>query len=254
MAERFSIVIICKNEGSGIGRILQSIKDISDDIIIYDNGSTDNTIEVLKTFPVKIYQGEWLGFGKTKQKAVSLARYKWILSLDADEALDSNLQQELKNLDLSDNKIVYEIKFKNYLGRKCLRWGEWGGDKHVRLFNTEYVNWDDANVHEQLIIPADIKVHQLNGSILHYTMKDLVEYSHKMVNYALLNAEKYHQLGKKSSWLKRYVNPVFSFINHYFFQLGFLDGWEGLVSARMTAFYTFLKYARLRELNAERKK
>src|SRR5206468_7980858 len=105
MAERFSIVIICKNEASGIGRVLQSIKDISDDIVIYDNGSTDNTIEVLKTFPVKIYQGEWLGFGKTKQKAVSFARYKWILSLDADEALDSNLQQELKNLNLSDNKL-----------------------------------------------------------------------------------------------------------------------------------------------------
>ena len=69
-----------------------------------------------------------------------------------------------------------------------------------------------------------------------------------MVRYALLNAEKYFAQGKKSSWFKRFINPQFSFAKHYIFQLGFLDGWEGLLSARMTAFYTFLKYARLHEL------
>jgi hypothetical protein len=69
-----------------------------------------------------------------------------------------------------------------------------------------------------------------------------------MVQYALLNAEKYHLQGKKAGWIKRYLGAPFSFINHYIFRLGFLDGWEGLLSARMTAYYTFLKYARLHEL------
>jgi hypothetical protein len=85
-------------------------------------------------------------------------------------------------------------------------------------------------------------------------MHDVVEYSNKMVQYALLNAEKYYDQGKKSTALKRYINPLFTFIKHYIFQLGFLDGWEGLVSARMTAFYTFLKYTRLHELNSSGKK
>jgi hypothetical protein len=79
-------------------------------------------------------------------------------------------------------------------------------------------------------------------------MKDTVEYSQKMVSYALLNAEKYYRQGKNANWVKRYLASPFSFLKHYIFQLGFLDGWEGLLSARMTAFYTFLKYARLHEL------
>lgn len=253
MSDRFSIVIICKNEAAGIERVLESISNVSSDIVIYDNGSTDGTLDVLKRFPVKTYQGEWLGFGKTKKKALSFAENKWILSLDADEALDQQLQQQLKSISLSDPKVVYELKFKNFLGNKYLRWGEWGGDKHIRLFHTDFVNWDDANVHEQLIIPSGIKTQRLNGYILHYTMKDIVEYSNKMVQYALLNAEKYYAQGKKAGWVKRYVNPVFSFLNHYIFQLGFLDGWRGLVAARMTSFYTFLKYTRLHELHSKNK-
>ena len=252
MHERFSIVIICKNEANGIARVLESIKNVSDDIVIYDNGSTDGTVEIAKKYGVTLYQLEWLGFGKTKQKAVSLAKYDWVLSLDADEALDEQLQNELIHLNLNDTSVVYQFRFKNYLGSKYIKWGEWGGDKHIRLFNRHFVNWDDASVHEQLVIPKDTRVQQLKGYILHFTMKDMIEYSNKLVQYALLNAEKYYQQGKKASWFKRHVNPVFSFINHYFFQLGFLDGWEGLVTARMTSFYTFLKYTRLHELNSKK--
>ncbi len=104
-----------------------------------------------------------------------------------------------------------------------------------------------------LQMPSSAMVKNLPGYILHHTMKDTIEYSNKMVKYALLNADKYFAQGKKSSWFKRYINPQFSFARHYIFQLGFLDGWEGLLSARMTAFYTFLKYARLKELWEEKK-
>jgi hypothetical protein len=138
------------------------------------------------------------------------------------------------------------------LGNKHLRWGEWGGDKHIRLFNRQVVKWDEAIIHESLQIPPTATVVQLKGHVLHRTMKDTVEYSQKMVNYALLNAEKYHRQGKRATWLKRFLAPPFSFFKYYIFQLGFLDGWEGLLSARMTAFYTFLKYARLHELWRER--
>jgi hypothetical protein len=68
------------------------------------------------------------------------------------------------------------------------------------------------------------------------------------VHYALLNAEKYFEQGKRATWIKRRLSPTISFILHYFIQLGFLDGWEGFIAARMTSFYTFLKYARLQEL------
>jgi glycosyltransferase involved in cell wall biosynthesis len=248
MNNNFSIVIICKNEKGNIERVLQSAVGVTTDIVVYDSGSTDGTLAVLHKFSVQVHQGEWMGFGKTKQHAVSLAKHDWVLCIDADEALDEVLQKSLNELSFDDENTVYQIRFKNLLGNKHLRWGEWGGDKHIRLFNRQKVVWDDAIIHERLLIPSSAKVQQLKGHILHRTMNDTVEYSQKMVHYALLNAEKYYQQGKRATWFKRYLNPPFSFIKYYILQFGFLDGWEGLLSARMTAFYTFLKYARLHEL------
>lgn len=248
MNNQLSIVIICKNEKGNIERVLQSAVEVTDDIVVYDSGSTDGTLEVIQPFGVRVEQGPWMGFGKTKGHAVSLAAHNWVLCLDADEALDKELQQSLKALSFENDHTVYQFRFKNLLGNKHLRWGEWGGDKHIRLFNRQVVKWNEAIIHESLQIPPTAKVVQVKGNVLHRTMRDTVEYSQKMVNYALLNAEKYYRQGKKAGWIKRYLASPFSFMKHYFFQLGFLDGWEGLLSARMTAYYTFLKYARLHEL------
>ncbi|HVK97399.1 MAG TPA: hypothetical protein VM368_06250, partial [Flavisolibacter sp.] len=167
--------------------------------------------------------------------------------IDADEALDETLQQHLKTTSFSSTS-AYRIKRKNFLGKKYLKWGEWGNDYPIRLFNKKNVNWNDDPVHEQLALPPEIKIETLHGSLLHYTMKDTFEYSQKMIAYAMLNAQKYYKQQKKASWLKRYLAPPFSFFKHYFLQLGFLDGWEGILSARMTAFYTFLKYSLLHDL------
>ena len=142
MNKQLSIVIICKNEKGSIERVLQSIVPVSEDIVVYDSGSTDGTVAVLQQFPVRINQGEGMGFGKTKQHAVSLAANDWVLCLDADEALDNALQKSLQQLSFDDSNKVYQFRFKNLLGSKHLRWGEWGGDKHIRLFNRRKVNWD----------------------------------------------------------------------------------------------------------------
>lgn len=247
--QKVSVVIVCKNEAGVIGITLQSLQGLTEDIIVYDNGSTDETVEIVKQFNVLLHQESWEGFGKTKNKAIALAKYDWILSLDADEAIDETLKQALLSLQLGDDKVVFEIKYKNYLGDKYLKHGEWGNDKHIRLFNQKKVSWDDAPVHEQLIIPSDCVTKKLPGYILHRTMKDVADYAAKMVNYAMLNAEKYHRQGKKVSWLKIRVAPAFSFFKYYIIKRGFLDGHAGYICAKMTAYYTFLKYARLRELN-----
>ncbi len=153
-----------------------------------------------------------------------------------------------KSIDLSDVSSAYRIRFKTFLGSKQIRFGEWGNDSHVRLFNRKTIQWNNENVHEQLIIPANTITKKLDGYILHYTMKDVAEYATKMTQYALLNAEKYFEQQKKASWLKRNISPSFSFIQNYILRGGFLDGREGYLIARVTAFYTLLKYARLYEL------
>lgn len=246
-----SVVIVCKNEAGIIGRTLESLQGLTDDIVVYDNGSTDNTIETVKQFKVQLQQGSWEGFGKTKNKAVALAKHDWILSLDADEAIDDELKQSLLDLQLNEEKIVYKIKYKNFLGEKYLKYGEWGNDKHIRLFNRKTVNWNDAPVHEQLIMPGETTIQQLSGYVLHRTMKDMKDYALKMANYAMLNAEKYQRQGKRASWFTIRLAPGFTFFNYYILKFGFLDGYEGYVCAKMTAWYTFLKYTRLKELNRQ---
>lgn len=245
---KISVVIICKNEEGSIEKVLQSLQGLTDDVVVYDNGSTDSTIEKIRRFPVNLQQGHWEGFGQTKRKATSFARYNWILSLDADEAVDDQLKQSLMALSLEDDQVVYDIAFRNFLGDKYLRFGEWGGDHHIRLYNRTIVNWDDAPVHEQLLIPAGVSVIKLKGYVLHQTVKDMPDYSRKMTHYAMLNAEKYFRRGKKASWFKIRLSPGFTFIHYYLLRLGFLDGYPGYVCAKMTAWYTFLKYTRLREL------
>jgi len=246
--QQLSVVIICKNEADVIGKTLQSLEGLCDNIIVYDNGSTDNTLEQIKKFNVQLQQGTWEGFGKTKNKAIALAKYDWILSLDADEAIDQELRRSLLALKLTTENDVYEIKFKNFLGNKYLKYGEWGSDKHIRLFNRKKIKWDDASVHEELTMAPGRSIKKLNGYILHQTMKDINDYAAKMVRYAMLNAEKYHQQGKRSSFFKIRIAPGLSFVNYFILKLGFLDGYAGYVCARMTAYYTFLKYARLKEL------
>jgi glycosyltransferase involved in cell wall biosynthesis len=249
MGDPFSIVIVCKNEADVIGNTLRNITGLSDDIVVFDNGSDDGTIEIIRQFPVRFHSGNWEGFGITKQKATLLAKHDWVLTLDADEAPDEELISSLKQLQLKNEKEVYSIRRKNFLGDRYLRFGEWGHDSQMRLFNRKHVSWDPAVVHEKLRLPPDAVVKKLTGHVLHRTMKDLDDYARKMVRYALLNAQKYQLQGKKSSWFRIRLSPAFNFLNYYIFKLGFLDGHAGYICAKMTAWYTFLKYSRLRELN-----
>lgn len=246
--QKLSIVIVCKNGAKVIGETIKSFAGLTDDILIYDNGSIDGTQEIVRQSGAKLIEGSWEGFGRTKNKANEMAKYDWILSLDADEAIDGELKRNLLQLDLGDDKKVYEFKFKNFLGNTWLRFGEWGNDKHIRLFNRQKIKWDDAEVHESLLIPTDAKKIPVTGYVLHKTAASIKEYEEKMKNYAVLNAMKYFKQEKKAGSFKSYFSAIFSFIKNFFFKLGFLDGPTGFHCARINAAYTFLKYKELKRL------
>jgi len=246
--QMLSVVIVCKNGAAVIGETIKSFSGLTDDILVYDNGSTDSTKEIVKQSNARLVEGGWEGFGKTKNKANTLAKYDWIFSLDADEAIDEELKENLLEQDLADETKVFEFQFKNFLGDKWLRYGEWGDDKHIRLFNRKKINWNDAAVHESLLLPTDVKVISIQGYVLHKTASDIATYQTKMENYAVLNAEKYFKQQKRSGSFKMFFSAAFSFIKNYFFKLGFLDGATGYHCARINARYTFLKYKRLNEL------
>ena len=243
-----SVVLIAKNEAHIIGDTIRSVQSLTDDIIVVDSGSTDGTQQIVRTLKARLIEATWDGFGSNKNKGIDAAKYDWILSIDSDEMPDESLLKTLQSIDLNKPDVAYNIRFKTFLGSRLIRFGEWGKDAHVRFFNRQQVKWNNARVHEQLVLPTGTRVVTLDGYIMHYTMKDMADYATKMTKYALLNAERYYQQGKRAGWIKRRISPNFSFFQNYILKGGFLDGREGYLIARLTAYYTFLKYERLYEL------
>lgn len=249
-----SVVIITKNEAEVIAECIAAAKFITDDILIIDNYSTDETFNIATAEGCRIYQCNWDGYGANKNKGVKLAKYDWVLSVDADEIADLELALSLHTLKLDDPAVVYDIRFRSYFGKKMIRYGSWGRDHHIRLFNRTHVKWAETNVHETLMIPDYIKTEQLDGYMHHYSVKDSNECNSKALYYARLSAEKYLQAGKKANAVKLYISPIFSFIKTYIIFFGFLDGKEGLDIARITYKNKWLKYHYLNRLQENKKK
>lgn len=249
---QLSVILICKNEADTITRALQSVLPLSQDIVVLDSGSTDGTLDLVKQFPVRLHTCQWEGFGKTRQKAVDLARHDWVLVVDADEALSPALTEEIRQLPPPSDHTVFRVQLKNHLGTAYVRWGDWGGDYRLRLYNRNVLRWNGSIVHEKLVVPDGVKIVDLENPIMHRTARDVDQFSQKMVQYALLTAEQYYRNGRRSTWLKRHISPAFTFLKNYVALGGFLDGRKGYVIARVISFYTFLKYTRLYELQKKK--
>ena len=255
MNNRISVVIICRDEAHIIGKTIKSVQQITDDVVVVDSGSTDETQQIVRSTGARLIETGWDGYGANKNKGVTIAKYDWILSIDADEIVDNELVSQLQTIIFTAIPIVYNIRFRAFWGEKMIRFGEWTNDQHIRLYNRNHSAWNVAAVHEGLVLPKGTTIITLKGFIHHFTSQNLEDFTTKTKLYALLNAEKYYQQGKKAGWIKCNVATGFSFIKNYFFRLGFLDGEAGFIVAKMNAWYTWLKYVRLRELRkAENRK
>jgi glycosyltransferase involved in cell wall biosynthesis len=244
-----SVVIITYNEVRNIARSVKRAQLISDDIIIVDSGSTDGTLQVANHLCPTVLETAWHGYGLNKNKGIDTAKYDWIFSLDADELPDFELISFLHTIDYNDIRSVYDFNFKVYFKNKLIRYGSWGCNHQVRLFNRAYGRWSSTRVHETLLFSGNINVKRSAGSVHHYSVNSIAEYYLKTENYAKLSALKYFDDRKQSTFVKLYLSPAFNFIWNYVFRFGFLDGKEGWIIARTSAWYTWRKYAYLAELN-----
>ena len=248
---KMSVVIIARNEAHIIGQTLQSLVGLTDDIVVVDTGSTDGTQEICNKAGTRVLEIEWSGYGPSKNKGIGLAKYDWILSLDADESIDEELKQQLSELKQEEEDKVYTLRFRNFYCNKCIRFGEWGRDKHARLFNRKRVQWNSDGVHEGLVLPAGINKITLSGYVIHHTADTPAEYRDKTTGYAKLYARKMVSLGTKTGPFKKYLSSGFSFIQNYIIRLGFLDGAAGWQIAMNSARCAYLKYAWAEYLNKQ---
>lgn len=242
-----SVVIITKNEADVISSCIKAARLISNDILIVDNDSTDGTPEIAGKLGCRVFRDEWDGYGANKNKGIARAKYNWILSIDADEIADAGLISNLHQLLLDDPKTVYDIKFKSYYGKRLIRFGSWGRDHHIRLFNRKKVKWSSSPVHETLVLPEKVTIKRVEGHLHHYSVKDAAEFKSKADHYARLSAGKYLAINKKPSFIKLHMAPLFHFIKNYIVFLGFLDGKAGWEISRIISNHTRLKYRLLKE-------
>ena len=244
-----SIVIITKNVADILTACIDKAKLITDDIVVIYNGSSHGEDAGAGTVSCRIYNEKWDGYGANKNKGIAAAKYNWVLSIDADEKPDEELIKALHLIKYENPRVVYDIKFKSYFGEKPIKFGRWGRDHHIRLFNRTVVRWNETMVHETLVIPTGITVKKVgSGYLHHYSVKNKIAYKRKSEIYAKLSAEKYLQTGKSTTFIKLHISPLFGFIKNYIICLGFLDGREGWDIALTTVKNTRLKYRLLSRL------
>lgn len=232
MPNKISVVIIAKNEEDRIQECLKSVQILSDDIIVVDSGSTDDTVAKAREMGARVIFSDWKGFGPTKNYGNAKAINDWVLSLDSDEQISQNLLAELLTLDLKMD-CVYSIDRQNYYLDQVVKYSGWSPDWVIRLFNKKDVEWNDSLVHEKLIIPDGTRIIKLHNQIIHNSYKSLKDHKDKIEKYASLRAQIWHRNGSAPSFGKRYFGAIWKGFKSYILNLGFLDGKAGWTIAKM---------------------
>ena len=245
-----SALIITKNEGLNIEAILENIS-FCDEIIVVDSFSTDQTISKIKKYPhVQLIQRKFINFSDQRNFALQIAKHNWVLFIDADERVPSNLKQEIIKV-VEDNKldiVAYEIYRKFYFKKQLIRFSGWQTDKVFRLYQKNHVSYKkDLLVHELLEINGQTRV--LKNKLLHYSFESYEEYKLKMLQYAKLRAQELHTKGLKPNLFHFYIKPAYRFFIYFIIRLGFLDGKKGAIVSYLSAFYVRQRYIKLRELS-----
>lgn len=246
---KLSVVIITFNEEKNIFRCLNSVKSIADEIVVLDSFSTDNTEKICKENGVKFFQHKFDGHIEQKNRAITYASHPYILSLDADEALNDELINSIKNIKSNfSNDGYYMSRLTNYCGHWVRHCG-WYPDKKLRLWDSRKGKWTGINPHDKYeMFDGDKKIGYLRGDILHYSYYTLDDHYRQVEYFTNISAKAYFEKKKNAPWFKLLINPIAKFFGSYIVQLGFLDGKAGYLISRISAYATYLKYKKIRSL------
>lgn len=244
-----SVVIITHNEEHNIRRCLESVRSVADEIVVVDSNSTDATAEICREFGARVIDQPWLGYAAQKNFANQQAQHDWILSMDADEELDYELQHAIlsqKSLGFSGAYILNRLTI--YCGHP-IRHSGWYPDPKIRLWNRKQGAWQ-GYIHETVEFTENVAVLSLPGHLNHYSYHSITEHIKQADKFTTMTAEEAFKNGtKRKSRCAIRCKTAWKFFRDYVLRLGFLDGYYGFVVCRISAFATFLKYIKINELH-----
>lgn len=244
-----SVTIITKNEERNIRRCLESVKTIADEIVVVDSFSTDATEAICAEYNVRFVKHPFEGHIQQKNYALTLATQQWILSLDADEALDDALRAEVKRSVQEDSaQEGYRMnRLTNYCGAWVHHCG-WYPDTKLRLVKNGRAEWRGINPHDRLELISGGAGGKLKGDILHYSYYTIEDHLRQIEYFGKIASGELFRRRKRVGMFLATAKTVFQFIKSYFLKLGFLDGSTGFTISRLSAKATWRKYQLLREL------
>lgn len=244
-----SVTILTKNSEKYLDAVLNALISF-DDVVILDNGSSDQTIEIAKKFSnTRIFYSEFLGFGKLHNLASEFAKNEWILSIDSDEIVARELKEEILSLKLDCHEI-YSFPRHTYYRNKLIKWCGWYPDRVIRIYNKNITRFSDDQVHEKIVKTDLVKEVCLSSPLIHYSYDSISDFLAKMQSYSQLFA--LQNKGKRSSSVFTAISHgFFAFVKSYFLKKGFLGGYEGFLISAYNAHTAFYKYLKLYEANHE---
>jgi glycosyltransferase involved in cell wall biosynthesis len=246
-----SAFIVCKNEATRIERCLASLS-WCDEIVVVDSGSTDATLEICRKHNCRIAHREWTGYVEQKSHALSLCTQPWILNLDADEEVSSEFRDEIRVMLESDagGQVKEEgfelLRVVFYLGR-WWRKGGWHPERRLRLARLERVTWHGEEPHEHARVQG--AVGRMQGELRHYTYRDIADHLARLNAHSSAAARALHKKGKRAGLADLLLKPKARFFKFYLLRRGYREGLPGLLVAFIEAFYVYLKYLKLWELD-----
>lgn len=245
-------LVITFNEEKNIGKCIDALFQVCDEVIVVDSNSKDDTVKIATKKGAKVIVQSFLGDGPQRIHGVPFCKNEWILNLDADEFLDTDSIKFIeKGNFLTDPYDAYSFRVKNFLQDKVIDFAGWYPDYKIRFFNKKTATPSEDKVHQK-IIATNVK--KLKTHILHYGSHSFFQIIAKKNQYAQWNAEQLYDAGKRVSCFKPVVNGLVSFIRCYFFKKGIINGIDGLTISLTQGYFSYIKYANLYQIQKERKK
>ena len=245
-------LVITYNEEKMIGKCIDALFEVCDEVIIVDSLSKDRTVEIAQEKGAKVISQSFLGDGPQRIVGIPNCKNDWILNLDADEFLDADAKDFMKKGSFYTSDFdAYSFKTKNFLQDKIINFAGWYPDRKVRFFNKNTASPSKDIVHQKVVYT---KLHKLNVHLLHYGSNSFFQIIDKKNQYAQWNAEQLYGQGKRVSAFKPVLNGLVSFIRCYFFKKGILNGIDGLTISLTQGYFSYIKYANLVQLQKINKK
>ena len=246
-----SVIIPCRDEQRNIAACIESVRDLATEIIVADNGSTDGTLAIAGRLGCRIIEREFISYSNFKNWAIPQSSHDWVLILDADERMTPPLAVEIRRLLASDPDCdAYRMRRSDvFFGQEVLCSGN--ADHYItRLLRRDVCRYQERRVHEE-IDTRNLRVGYLHGRLSHFAAADFPMWAAKQLRYGMLGGEEQFALGKRHGFVHLLAHAPLRFLQLYLLRGGFRDGYAGLVVCMMAAFYTFIKDARLWELNQQ---